>query len=86
MVAPDLESFVGHFAKKKRKAKPLRELYALITSVDPAAELDERQHWLERLTRWLRGGPLPELAEPTGIEEPHASARLRLLLTALDEV
>ena len=85
-VAPDLESFVGHFAKKKRKAKAVRELYALITSVDPAGELEERVVWLERASRWVQGGGLPDLAEPSGVEEPLASARLRLLLTVLEDV
>jgi site-specific recombinase len=85
-VAPDLESFVGHFAKHKRKAKPVRELYAVITSVDPAGELEERIAWLERVSRWMHAGALPELAMPTGVEEPHPSARLRLFLTVLEEV
>jgi site-specific recombinase len=85
-VAPDLESFVGHFAKAKKKAKAVRELYAVITSVDPSGELEERIVWLERVSRWLHAGGLPDLAAPTGIDEPLASARLRLLLTVLEEV
>jgi site-specific recombinase len=83
---PDLESFCKHVAPAARKARPVRELYAILTAADAEAQLAQRIAWLERLARWLRGGALPALTAEPAPKEPPRTARLRLLVSALEEV
>jgi site-specific recombinase len=98
---PDLEAFCKQLAPAARKPRAVRELYAILTAADAEAQLAQRIAWLERLARWLRAGTLPVLlveSRPKGEKgekaakaskapsEPPRTARLRLLVRALEEL
>lgn len=85
-VPPERDAFVKQLLPSAPRARPARDLHALLAAANPKAALQERLQWLEKVVRWLGRGALPAAVEedaPRG--EPVRTARLRLLVRALEE-
>jgi site-specific recombinase len=81
---PDAAAFGSGVAPQAPTHRTLKTLQALLTELDPNAELALRSQKLEALARFLKNGPKPPAlpdSEPT--DRPQV-ARVRLLVRALE--
>jgi site-specific recombinase len=86
LCSPTLKQLLAHYPSNPRTEEKLRELHALLTSAQPQASLVKRMAWMEELAGWLQApGATPSRRGRLAPVESPGSARLRLLLEALDE-
>src|SRR5689334_13601381 len=76
---PPLDALAGRFGGGAVRLKELRALHRWLTSLSLTAPLGECAQAIEAGVRWLKPGPAK-----TAEGEPCATARLRVLLDAIE--
>ena len=81
---PDVATFASGLTTNGSRGRAVKQLHALLASIDPRGPTEGRIASLEQLGRWVCAGPKPPPADDSTPNEPRATTRLRLLVRALD--
>lgn len=86
LALPDAGELGKQIAPRGARSRCIKQLHAALCDAKPDAPLDERLTVVERLARWVCDGPKPPAQDEAGAVESAPSARLRLLIAALETV
>lgn len=85
---PEPEAFGQRYFPHDPRGEAARRLHGLLCGIDPESPLTDRIAWLEALAHWVLTphGRVKRLVGADGAEDTARTARLRILVQALEEI